>query len=156
MLNLQINLFSVSTNSSPINSPDLGPSLHLPMKDIAVNIFSVTELLRNRKSHKATWLIQFNPSNCKVVRVTTKQEPISDSYIIHGGTLEEAKSAKYFGLNLDNKVNFNTQCHVYACLEKANTTLAFLGCNLYYCSRKIKEATYKIYVRPILEYASAV
>ena len=47
---------SVFTNSSPINSPDLGPSLHLPMEDIAVNIFGVTKLLRNLvlKSHKAT------------------------------------------------------------------------------------------------------
>ena len=74
---------SVFTNSSPINSPDLGPSLHLPMEDIAVNIFSVTELLRYLKSHKATWLIQFNPSKCQVVRVTTKQESISDSYTTH-------------------------------------------------------------------------
>ena len=51
---------SVFTNSSPINSPDLGLSLHLPMEDIPVTIFSVTELLCYLKSHKATWLIQFS------------------------------------------------------------------------------------------------
>ena len=118
---------SVFTNSSPINSPDLGPSLHLPMEAIAVNIFSVTELLRYLKSHKATWLIQFNPSKCQVVRVITKQESISvDSYTIHGGTLEEAKSAKYFGLNLDNKVNFNTHVTFMLLLRRPTQLLLFL------------------------------
>ena len=39
-----------------MTSPDLGPSLHLHMEDIAVNIFGVTKLLRNLvlKSHKET------------------------------------------------------------------------------------------------------
>ena len=63
--------------------------------------------------------------------------------------MEEVKSAKYFGLNVDNKLNFNT--------HKANATLALVlvtTCN--HCSRKIKENTYKTYVRPILEYVSAV
>ena len=57
VLNLQINTSLCSPNSSPINSPDLGPSLHLPMEDIAVNFFGVTKLLRNLvlKSHKATY-----------------------------------------------------------------------------------------------------
>ena len=47
----------VSVFSSPINSADLGPSLHLPMEDIDVNIFGVTKLLCNLviKSHKATY-----------------------------------------------------------------------------------------------------
>ena len=121
-----IQFVSVFTNSSPINSPDLGPSLHLPMEDIAVTIFSVTELLRYLKSHKATWLIQFNLSNCQVVRVTTKQEPISDSYTIHGGTLEEPKSAKYFGLNLDNKGNYNIHVMFMLLLRRPTILLLFL------------------------------
>ena len=44
----------------------------------------------------------------------------------------------------------------FATVEKTNATLAFVGCILYHCSRKIKEATNKTYVRPMLEYASDV
>ena len=96
------------------------------MEDIAVTIFSVTELLCYLKSHKATWLIQFNLSNCQVVCVTTKQKPISDSYTIHGGTLEEAKSAKYFGLDLDNKVNYNIHVMSMLLLRRPTLLLLFL------------------------------
>jgi len=35
----------------------------------------------------------------------------------------------------------------------ANSTLAFLRCNLYHCQRNVKIDAYQTYVRPILEYA---
>ena len=66
--------------------------------------------------------------------------------------LEEVPSAKYLGLNIDKKLTFST--HVDITCKKANSTRAFLQRNFSHCSHKIKEATYKTYVRPIAEYAS--
>ncbi len=101
-----------------------------------------------------TWMMQFHPSKCQVVRITHKRKPVITSYHIHGQVLEEVSSAKYLGLNVDSKLNFNA--HVDITAKKANATRAFLGRNISQCSRSIKEATYKTYVRPIVEYASAV
>ena len=56
------------------------------------------------------------------------------------------------GFTLPQKLTFNT--HVDITCKKANSTRAFLQRNFIHCSHKIKEATYKNYVRPIAEYAS--
>ena len=67
-------------------------------------------------------------------------------------TLEVVDSAKYLGLNMDSKLNFNA--HVSTTVKRANATLTFLGRNLYHCNKTIKEAAFKIYVHPIMEYAA--
>ena len=92
-----------------------------------------------------TRLIQFNPSNCQVVRVTTKQEPISDSYTIHGGTLEEVKSVKYFGLNVDNKLKFNTQVMFMLLLRRPMQLLLFLSAT---CTTALEKSK-RLPVRPM-------
>ena len=99
-----------------------------------------------------TWHMQFHPSKCQVLRVTKKRKPITSSYNIHGTILEEVTSAKYLRVHIDSNINFNT--HIDVITKKANSTRAFLQRNFSRCSRKIKEATYKTYVRPIIEYAS--
>ena len=79
-----------------------------------------------------------DPSNCQVVRVTTKQEPISESYSIHGGTLEEVKSVKYFGLNVDSKLNFNTHVMFMLMLRRPTQLLLFLGATCTTAAEKSK------------------
>ena len=111
------------------------------------------EDLDSLQAWERTWKMQFHPSKCQVIRVTHKRCPVATSYNIHGQTLDEVSSAKYLGLNIDNKLNFNT--HVDAVAKKANSIRAFLGRNLSQCSRSIKEGMYKTYVRPIVEYAAA-
>lgn len=100
------------------------------------------------------WLMKFHPSKCQVVNVTNKRNPISTAYIIHGETLESVPSAKYLGLSVDAKLSFNN--HIATITKKANNTRAFLSRNFHRCPPEIKEATYKIYVRPTVEYASSV
>ncbi len=99
------------------------------------------------------WLMKFNASKCQLLRITNKRKPILGSYTIHGHNLELVDSAKYLGLHLDSKLNFNK--HVDAISKKANATRAFLCRNLSHCGRNIKDTSYKTFVRPILEYSAA-
>ena len=98
-----------------------------------------------------TWKMEFHPAKCQVLRVTNKRNPITGQYI-HGHPLEEVGSAKYLGVHIDRKLNFNT--HVDATVKKANSVCAFLRRNFKRCNRRIKQATYFTYVRPIVEYAA--
>ena len=99
-----------------------------------------------------TWMMEFNPSKCQVVQVTNRRKPTPSSYSIHGQILDVTNSAKYLGVHLDAKLNFNM--HVDATTKKANSTRAFLARNFNKCSRKIKEACYATYIRPIVECAT--
>ena len=58
------------------------------------------------------------------------------------------------GVNFDTNLNFNH--HVDLVCQKANQTLSFLCRNLKQSNRKLKLDAYKIYVKPILNYAATV
>ena len=46
----------------------------------------------------AQWDMEFNPSKCQMVRVTTARKAINTVYTLHGQILEVVTSAKYLGL----------------------------------------------------------
>ena len=100
------------------------------------------------------WLMEFNPSKCQMLRVTLKRQPVEASYTVHGQALEAVSEAKYLGVVIDSKLNFNS--HVDSVSKKANGTRAFLNRNLRSCNRRVRDTTYKTYVRPQVEYASTV
>ncbi len=102
---------------------------------------------------EATWLMEFNPSKCQLLRVTNKRNPIIAQYSIHCQISECVESAKYLGVSIDIKLNFNS--HVNAITKKANSAWGFLSQNLRKCSRKIKSASYTTYVCPTVKYVSA-
>ena len=66
--------------------------------------------------------MQFHPLTCQGVCVTIKQKLISASSSLKG-TLEKVKSAKYLGLSVDKKLNFNT--HYMLMLLRRLTQLLF-------------------------------
>ena len=49
---------------------------------------------------ESQWDMEFNPSKCQVVRVTTARKAINAVYTLHGQILEVVTSAKYLGLHL--------------------------------------------------------
>jgi len=53
-------------------------------------------------------MMSFNPDKCEVLRVTAKQKNIIKAeYTIHGKPLNTVSSAKYLGLTIDTKLNYN-------------------------------------------------
>ena len=110
--------------------------------------------LDNFQQWENTWLMQFHPTKCQVLRITNKRKPTRAIYTIHGHALEEVDSAKYLGVTIDQKLNWNH--HVHTTAVKANGTRAFVQQNLRTAPRHVKAACYTALVRPMLEYASTV
>ena len=102
------------------------------------------------------WCMKFHPDKCNVLRVTNKTKKTEVSYHLHGHTLELVKSAKYLGLTITNKLQWDQ--HINNITAKANTgtTLGFLRRDLKIPSIRIKEQAYQTLVRPLVEYASTV
>lgn len=98
--------------------------------------------------------MQFHPSKCQVLNVTNKKKPVKYTYNIHGISLEEVPTAKYLGININNKLSWND--HISAVTKKANSTLGLLQRNFNSCPKSIKETCYKTLVRPLVEYGSVI
>ena len=105
--------------------------------------------LDNRSVCESRWDMEFNPSKCQVVRVTTSRRLNNTLYYLHGQVLEAVTSARYLGLtsllaNID-RINGN-----------ANRTLGFLKRNIK-AKPWVRETTaYNNLVRPRLEYVASV
>ena len=112
------------------------------------------EDLNKLQQWESTWKMEFHPKKCQVIRITNKIHKKVHTYNIHGIQLEETDSAKYLGITIDNKMNWNT--HINNICNKANATLGFLRRNIYMCPPKVKEKCYEVYVRPTLEYCGSV
>ena len=97
--------------------------------------------------------MKFHPDKCNVLRVTNKTKTEAN-YHLHGHTLELVTSAKYLGLTITNKLQWDQ--HINNITAKANKTLGFLRRNLKIPSIRIKEQAYQTLVRPLVEYASTV
>ena len=102
------------------------------------------------------WQMEFAPDKCKLLRITRKTSrlTIHAKYYIRGEELETVSEAKYLGVTLDAKLNFNA--HINKTVKKANSSLHFIQRNLRGCNPTVKASAYNTYVRPIAEYASAV
>jgi len=97
----------------------------------------------------------FQSGKCEVLMVTAKRKNIMKAvYTIHGISLNTVSSAKYRGVTIDTKLNYNE--HINNICKKANSTWAFTHCNTRSYHRNVKATAYTSFVRPQLEYASTV
>ena len=70
------------------------------------------------------WDIEFNPSKCQVVRVTTSRNPINYLYHLHGQVLEVVASARYLGVDISSVLSWNS--HIDRITGNENRTLGFI------------------------------
>ena len=100
------------------------------------------------------WSMEFHPGKCKLLRVTKKRNVINAHYQIHGQQLEAVEKAKYLGVTLRKDLSWNA--HIAIICAKASNTRFFLQRNLAKSDSETRLKCYKIFVRPILEYACTV
>jgi len=95
-----------------------------------------------------------NPNKCVHLRITNKKSFLNHNYTIHNQQLQQVSSAKYLGITIDSHLSWKD--HIDEICSKANSAKAFLRRNIHQCPRSIKSNCYKIFARPILEYAAPV
>ena len=106
------------------------------------------------QSWEAEWLMEFNPSKCEAITFTKKTKPVKSEYTLHGVVLTTVITAKYLGVNINNKLSWNN--HTDTITKRATQSLNFVRRNFSSCPASIREQCYMSLVRPQLEYASTV
>ena len=68
--------------------------------------------------------------------------------------LQEVSDAKYLGIQIDNKLDWNN--HISTVAARGQSKLAFLNRNLKGCPKKLRDTAYISLIRPALEYSCSV
>ena len=95
--------------------------------------------------------MEFNPSKCKIMCITTRRDPPKREYVFCGEILEEVERHPYLGVMLDNKMRWSP--HVETITFIASKVMELIKRNLWNCPKTVKETAYKTLVRPKLQYA---
>ena len=110
--------------------------------------------LNKLEQWESKWKMEFHPGKCQVLKITRKHNPIESYYHLHSQTLETTRSAKYLGINIDDKLQWTD--HIRSVCQRANKLLAFLKRNISSCPQHIKTKCYNTFVKPVLEYGCCV
>ena len=100
------------------------------------------------------WQMRFNVLKCQHISFCSKQVQINFNYMICNEVIKQVDSIKYLGVIIDKKITWSQQVDKIAL--KANRVRGFLYRNIKHCSLDIKDRCYKIFIQPILEYASII
>ena len=98
---------------------------------------------------ESIWLLQFNPSKCKVVHIDINNNP-KNSYVLNGFNIDVSAHEKDLGVITHNSLLWNEQ--IRECVSKANRMICWIVRNLVLRDRSVMLAIYKALIRPHLEY----
>jgi len=88
------------------------------------------------------------------MRIHRLQSPFLGTYEFSGTTLAEVEQAKYLGITVNDKLDWEAQADNIT--RKASNTLNFLKRNLKYCRKQCKKVAYLALVRSTVEYGYVV
>ena len=100
----------------------------------------------------------FNPDITKqaieVIFSVKKKKPIHPDLNFNGIPVAREDSTKHLGVRLDSKLNFSK--HITEAVRKATKGLSLLKYLSKYVPRKVLDLSYKLYVRPHLDYGDVM
>ena len=86
---------------------------------------------------------------CNIMRVSRSRKPLLHFYSLGNEILHEVSDAKYLGIQIDNKLDWNK--HISTVADRGQSKLAFLNRNLKGCQKKLRDIAYISLIRPALE-----
>ena len=108
----------------------------------------------------STWGMKFNAKKCNIMRVSRSRKPLQHFYSLGyylslgNEILQEVSDAKYLGIQIDNKLDWNK--HISTVAARGQSKLAFLNRNLKGCPKKLRDTAYISLIRPALECSCSV
>ena len=102
----------------------------------------------------STWGMKFNAKKCNIMRVSRSRKPLQHFYSLGNEILQEVSDAKYLGIQIDNKLDWNK--HISTVAARGQSKLAFPNRNLKGCPKKLRDTAYISLIRPALEYSCSV
>ena len=102
----------------------------------------------------STWGMKFNAKKCNIMRVSHSLKPLLHFYSLGNEILQEVSDAKYLGIQIDNKLDWNK--HISTVSARGQSKLAFLNWNLKGCPKKLRDTAYISLIRPALEYSCSI
>ena len=104
------------------------------------------------------WKMEFNPDITKqateIVFSVKKNKPSHPDLVFNGVPVSREPFTKHLGLYLDSNMNFSK--HISEAIIKATKGLSLLKYLSKYVSRKVPDLSYKLYVRPYLDYGDII
>ena len=102
----------------------------------------------------STWGMKFNAKKCNIMRVSCSRKPLQHFYKLGNEIFQEVSDAKYLGIEIDNKLDWNK--HISTVAARGQSKLAFLNRNLKGCPKTLRDTAYISLIRPALEYSCSV
>ena len=89
----------------------------------------------------STWGMKFNAEKCNSMRVSRSVKPLQHFYSFkfmqwNSPLLQEVSDAKYLGIQIDNKLDWNK--HISTVAARGQSKLAFLNRNLKGCPKILR------------------
>ena len=88
----------------------------------------------------STWGMKFNAKKCNIMRVSRSRKPLQHFNSLGNEILQEVSDAKYLGIQIDNKLDWNK--HISTVAARGQSKLAFLNRNLKGCPKKLRDTAY--------------
>ena len=98
--------------------------------------------------------MKFNAKKCNIMQVSRSRKPLLHFHSLGNEILQEVSDAKYLGIQIDNKLDWNK--HNSTVAARGQSKLAFLNRNLTGCPKKLRDTAYISLIRPALEYSCSV
>ena len=80
---------------------------------------------------ESTWGMKFNAKKCKIKRISRSRKPLQHFYSLSNEILQEVSDAKYLGIQIDIKLDWNK--HISTVAARGQSKLALLNRNLKGC-----------------------
>ena len=126
--------------------------------DVQVTHEQLVEDLETVSNWGYQWKMVFNPDITKqaveVIFSVKKKKPYHPNLTFNGIPVAREDSTKHLGAHLDSRLNFSK--HISEAVRKAMKGLSLLKYLSKYVPRRVLDLSYKLYVRPHLDYGDVI